>query len=66
VRARTVAVLQHTQADGVGFAVPLADQCHRAGGAAVRAQALDMKLFIEEGGREREVLGGRAQADADN
>jgi hypothetical protein len=66
VRARTVAVLQHTQADGVGFAVPLADQGHRAGRAAVRAQALDMKLFTEEGGREREVLGGRAQADADN
>jgi hypothetical protein len=66
VGAGTVTILEHTQADGVGFGVPLADQRHGAGDAAIGADALDVQLFAEELGVEREILGGRTQADADN
>ena len=66
VRAGLVAVLEHAQADGVGLLVPLLDQRGGLGRAAIRAQAAHVHLFTEESGREFKVLGGRAQADADN
>ena len=66
LRADRVAVLDHADADGVGVALPVAEQLDRPRGAAVGADARDMELPPQEPRGELEVLVARAQADPDD